>query len=534
MGAPRNAPRRFKMGRNALGGAALKTSEHLVLGNVYTRAELAIKFDIKDATLNNGIFKPKQHDSVWLFITEEKTADRTQYRDILKGDVLQMDGQTQGRTDPFLIDHAARGLELVLFYRQSKKEHPGAGFAYQGVFNYEGHVGSAPARFTLRRAADGEATVTASDTTGIEPATLDASSPDDAIAIPVLDAEALTFIEGFRDPNTWFVTRWMPKYRRAIETIAQALAEDRPQDIFEFCWKEKDNAISNAGKGQLKYDVVDGMRGDLTQVIRDIHADGSPTKFAKIVERFEGWKTEGRISIVPRLLIARTFSGVHPQHYHTTVDVDSHNRVLEWFVEHTGFRIPRPTNWAERATALAKHLDRTGIFNDPLERNIFPWFVIEQLRARFAPDSIRPGHAPRPTTTIMQLPPARRNIELRHNRVQTALFARLVSEFGENKVWTEFPTGTGGYADAIARQADGGCHLYEIKIASTASEVVRQAMGQLLEYGFRIGGLEPVKLFVVGEPVLDDVTLRFLRRLRSEFNMMIEYLQVELADETES
>jgi hypothetical protein len=104
----------------------------------------------------------------------------------------------------------------------------------------------------------------------------------------------------------------------------------------------------------------------------------------------------------------------------------------------------------------------------------------------------------------------------------------LAAEFGEERVWTEHPTGTGGYADAIVRQPDHSCQLYEIKIAGTASEVVRQAMGQLLEYGFREGGLEPVKLFVVGEPALDDVTRRFLVRLCADFNMDIDYLQVEL------
>jgi hypothetical protein len=55
-------------------------------------------------------------------------------------------------------------------------------------------------------------------------------------------------------------------------------------------------------------------------------------------------------------------------------------------------------------------------------------------------------------------------------------------------------------------------------------------MGQLLEYGFRIGGLEPVKLIAVGEPMLDDVTRLFLARLRSDFNLEIDYLQIKLPD----
>lgn len=350
--------------------------------------------------------------------------------------------------------------------------------------------------------------------------------------VPVmLDAEALAFLDGFQDPRAWFLARWLPHYRETTQNIAQALADDRPQDLFDILWKRADNGISHAGQGLLKYDTVDGMRDEFIQVVRDIYQDGSPASFERIVERFEGWKAGGRIGMVPRLLIARAFAGVHPSRYHTTVDASSQNQVLKWFVEHTGFVIPRSTSWAARAQALVAHLERAGEFGeDILARNIFPWFVVDQLRARTAPTDIAPGHSPRPATAFADLPPARRVIALRHNAVQAALFARLAAEFGEHRVWTEYPTGTGGYADAIARHQDDRCRLYEIKIAGTAAEVVRQAMGQLLEYGFRAGGLEPVKLFVVGEPTLDVVTRSFLARLRADFNLDIDYLQIELPD----
>lgn len=58
----------------------LRTSDLLAVGHVYTRAELAETFDIHDATLNTGIFQPKGQCSIWLFVTEQKTADRTRFR----------------------------------------------------------------------------------------------------------------------------------------------------------------------------------------------------------------------------------------------------------------------------------------------------------------------------------------------------------------------------------------------------------------------------------------------------------------------
>lgn len=129
----------------------MQTSTALQVARVYTRADLKTQFGIKDATINNGIFKPKGHDSVWLFVTKDKTSDRTQYQDTLNGDVLTMEGQTAGRTDGLIIEHGKRGDELLLFYRDSKLQHPGAGFRYEGQFRYETHSGAGPTSFTLRR-----------------------------------------------------------------------------------------------------------------------------------------------------------------------------------------------------------------------------------------------------------------------------------------------------------------------------------------------------------------------------------------------
>ncbi|MDG9817164.1 HNH endonuclease [Pseudomonas putida] len=126
-------------------------SERLKQGSIYTRKDLSAIYDIKDASINNGIFRLKEYDSVWLFITEHKTSDRTPYVDSLEGDTLHMQGQRLGRTDALIKDHRLRGLELLVFYRKAKYEHPFAGFRYEGIFNYHSHTGSTPTSFVLNR-----------------------------------------------------------------------------------------------------------------------------------------------------------------------------------------------------------------------------------------------------------------------------------------------------------------------------------------------------------------------------------------------
>lgn len=260
-----------------------------------------------------------------------------------------------------------------------------------------------------------------------------------------LDAEIRAFLDGFADPSAGFLSQWLPRYRITVQAIAEALAEDRADQVFDLVWRTVDNSISNVGQGVLKFDVVDRMHDELLQVIRDIFEDGSPESYDRIVERFEGWRRVGSVPIVPRLMIARAFAGVHPLRYHTTVDARSQNQILAWFVEHTGLVMPSSASWAVRASVLVGHLDRFGVFGeDFLVRNMFPWFVMDQLRALNAPQDIPPGHHRRPDTTFADLPAHQRTIRLRHNVVQDALYDKLASEFGANKVWTEYPTGTGG------------------------------------------------------------------------------------------
>jgi Domain of unknown function (DUF3883) len=134
----------------------MKTSSVLAPGKVYSRVELADRFGITDATLNTGIYRPPGHETIWIFVTEKKTSDRTPYRDLLDGDDLSWDGQTSGRKDALIINHEAEGLELLLFYRKSKAEFDNYGFRYEGPFRYVSHQGSNPAHFLLRRLQGGK------------------------------------------------------------------------------------------------------------------------------------------------------------------------------------------------------------------------------------------------------------------------------------------------------------------------------------------------------------------------------------------
>lgn len=131
----------------------MRTSEHLKLGGLYTRKQLQEMFDIKDASIRNGIFRPKGHSSVWIFLTSEKRADRIQYIDRIDGDFVYFDGQLKSTTDRLIICSKDVGNELLLFHRQSVYDYGqrlGGAFRYYGPIEYISHEGSGPTHFKAR------------------------------------------------------------------------------------------------------------------------------------------------------------------------------------------------------------------------------------------------------------------------------------------------------------------------------------------------------------------------------------------------
>ena len=141
---------RVEVGSPSVPGAQ-STSKRLTPREIYTRADLSRLFSTTDATIRTGVFRPKGTASVWLFVTEDKPDDRTPYIDRLEGDTLHWQGQMAGRKDALIIEHHARGLEILVFYREKKDEYPGYGFRYLGPFAYISHTGNRPTNFVLQR-----------------------------------------------------------------------------------------------------------------------------------------------------------------------------------------------------------------------------------------------------------------------------------------------------------------------------------------------------------------------------------------------
>ncbi|MCE4059318.1 hypothetical protein LXM60_03735 [Pandoraea sputorum] len=104
-------------------------------------------------------------------------------------------------------------------------------------------------------------------------------------------------------------------------------------------------------------------------------------------------------------------------------------------------------------------------------------------------------------------------------RMQRELMIELRKEYPNGSVEREF-----NFIDVLVRTADE-MRLYEIKSDLSPRSVLRQAIGQLLEYSFfyiKSDGRKKV-LTVVGRSSLSDADAEYLKHLCEEFKLPLEY-----------
>ncbi|MEX2490731.1 MAG: hypothetical protein WD425_03105 [Nitrospirales bacterium] len=136
--------------------------------------------------------------------------------------------------------------------------------------------------------------------------------------------------------------------------------------------------------------------------------------------------------------------------------------------------------------------------------------------------NFKAGCSKKVTTAKATHPEKELDLDLRHNLIQEALYQWLVSKYGKDNVRTEQPSGVGTQIDIVVK-VKNEYWFYEIKTALTPRACLREAIGQLLEYGFWPGAQEPTRYVVVGETPIDDDGQEYLRRLRKRFSLPIKY-----------
>jgi len=120
------------------------------IGDAYSRNELVTLWKYAGIeALQRGVVTPRDDNKIILFVTENKKAEATQYRDSLVGDVLEWEGPNDHFAENRMISASTNNDEIHLFYRLDADQK----FTYCGRFtvsDVQRHT-DRPSRFTLQK-----------------------------------------------------------------------------------------------------------------------------------------------------------------------------------------------------------------------------------------------------------------------------------------------------------------------------------------------------------------------------------------------
>src|SRR4029077_19298895 len=103
-----------------------------------------------------------------------------------------------------------------------------------------------------------------------------------------------------------------------------------------------------------------------------------------------------------------------------------------------------------------------------------------QIESHFA---FQPGWRRRKRSTTVRQSHEQLKRDLRHNKLQEALYHQLARQFGKGNVGTELQGANATSIDLVVRRKRD-YWFYEIKTAESPRANIREALGQLLEYAF--------------------------------------------------
>lgn len=139
-------------------------------------------------------------------------------------------------------------------------------------------------------------------------------------------------------------------------------------------------------------------------------------------------------------------------------------------------------------------------------------------------DGFKAGHTPYPELATATFSARTVDVRLRHNYLQSLIHPVLAREFGDENVGTEQRSASGGEIDFVIRRGSEWI-LAELKVSSLARWCIRDAVGQLLEYGYLKESNPPSELWVFGVGACTGEDEAYLEVLRSKLGVPLFYRQ---------
>ena len=114
----------------------------------YSRQEIAEALGVQRKAIERGVFTPKGHKSIYLFVTREKQRSQTQYKDRILNDILIWEGERMHGNDQRIVNAASRHDKIYLFFR-ARHHQPFVNFGQIHLQTYELRTDQ-PSYFTFK------------------------------------------------------------------------------------------------------------------------------------------------------------------------------------------------------------------------------------------------------------------------------------------------------------------------------------------------------------------------------------------------
>lgn len=114
-------------------------------------------------------------------------------------------------------------------------------------------------------------------------------------------------------------------------------------------------------------------------------------------------------------------------------------------------------------------------------------------------------------------------IKLLHRQISRSLTKYLVSIYGSANVRAEHPVRSSQKRIDLLVRTEGQYYFYEIKTYSSAKTSIREALGQLLEYTFDTGIVQPVEMTIISHIPADDSIVKYMEYIREKYKIPLYY-----------
>ena len=185
--------------------------------------------------------------------------------------------------------------------------------------------------------------------------------------------------------NHWVYSSWYPEYKKSITMFEGMFAEGMtadsvPDSTKDYFIRATENYISSNPQGTYTYDEYGKLIKewpDIYAILKECHVKNDVTKEdnQKLQSIISKHTTKDR-----KAALHRIWAGILPERLTTVIS--------DWRFNNTYDRIrtidpslPTPKrNWLEDNKALMKYLDDKVVFNEPLHKALFAWYLFEELK----------------------------------------------------------------------------------------------------------------------------------------------------------